>query len=421
MVYNSLTEVPRNLKEGIDWLIALKGTDGAKNLKAMGAALYNFLSDKPVGLTEVPALENVKHISQQFLEQPELMDRPFVKNLVERFNKPTGESQQMHDPVSMGVKESDYKNIVEAWNITPENIARSLGKVVDGCEKFLEEVKIPENYTFAYSSGATWDSSCAKDPEACAVVLVGIAPMLYAGIRSLRDAGKDATAKETDPMEDKHLGSVLEALGYKEPAGRAALNTSDVLNLLRVVDKNVLNILYAFSGFWGFYGLDIPVDVDDEPFVDFEDLASMDFDDDPSVDFEDLASMDFDDEPFVDFEDLASMDFDDDPSVDFEGLASMDFDDEPSVDFDGLSSVDTDAESVKVDKLIKGGKKGLKKYSKKALKRALKKAQLKKLKNSGKKLPPKYAKKLAKKLAKKAAKKSAKKDKKKQVLLQLPQ
>ncbi|CDR95427.1 hypothetical protein BBBOND_0205850 [Babesia bigemina] len=44
MVYTSLTEVPHNLKEGIDWLVALKGTYGENNLKTIVGAIQKFLS-----------------------------------------------------------------------------------------------------------------------------------------------------------------------------------------------------------------------------------------------------------------------------------------------------------------------------------------------------------------------------------------
>ncbi|GBE60713.1 hypothetical protein, conserved [Babesia ovata] len=255
MVYTSLTEAPHNLKEAIDWLMALKGTDAAKNMAAIGDAIHKFLVDKPVGFTEVPALGEVKLISKEFMEKPALRVQPFVKLLLERFSKPLDKSPGVIAKAFGLVPKSDYENVVQTRGTKPEAIAKNLGKVVDGCEKFLEKMKISDHYNSAYSSGATWDASCAKDPEACAVVLVGIAPMLYTGLGALRDACNEEALKY---MQFNHrrstLGEVLEAVGYKEPDCRAGMSTSGVTRALRGVNREILNIIYDLAGFWAFYG-----------------------------------------------------------------------------------------------------------------------------------------------------------------------
>ncbi|GBE61309.1 hypothetical protein, conserved [Babesia ovata] len=180
MVYTSLTEAPHNLKEGIDWLMALRGKDGEKNLAAMGAALYDFFEDKPVGKMELPALEKIKSISKEFMENPALNYMWPANELLRRFRAPMSKK----GPICLGscfgaTLESDYKNVVKTKNLTVETIAKKLGKVVDGCEKFLEKIKSPDGYKPSYNSEATWDASCAKDPEACAVVLVGSADAVH--------------------------------------------------------------------------------------------------------------------------------------------------------------------------------------------------------------------------------------------------
>ncbi|GBE61122.1 hypothetical protein, conserved [Babesia ovata] len=255
MVYNSLTEAPHNLKEGIDWLIALKGTDAAKNLAAIGDAIHKFLVDKPVGFTDVPAIENFKLISKEFMEKPALRVQPFVKLLLERFSKPLDENPGVIAKAFSLVPKSDYQNVVQTRGVKPEAIAKNLGKVVDGCEKFLEKMKISDHYNSAYSSGATWDASCAKDPEACAVVLVGIAPMLYTGLSSLRVAcNEEALTYARLTNKSSSLGEVLEAVGCKEPECRADMSTSGVTWALRGVNREILNIIYDLAGFWAFYG-----------------------------------------------------------------------------------------------------------------------------------------------------------------------
>ncbi|GBE59176.1 hypothetical protein, conserved [Babesia ovata] len=253
MVYNSLTEAPHNLKEGIDWLIALKGTDAEKSLAAMGAALYGFLADKPVGKVELPALENVKSISKEFMEKQELKGRWFVKKILRKIKEPIGKSRKELDKHFRRIEESDYKNIVMSKCLTAEKITQKLGKVVDCCEKFLESIKSPKQYDSAYSSEATWNASCAKDPEACAVVLVGIAPMLYAGIRSVWEESKTGPAGWNCSKKDKPMGNILKAVGYVEPECHADMGASYVLRALGGVKVHVLNILYDLAGFWAFY------------------------------------------------------------------------------------------------------------------------------------------------------------------------
>ncbi|GBE59623.1 hypothetical protein, conserved [Babesia ovata] len=253
MVYKSLTDVPHNLKEGIDWLIALRGTDAESNLKAMGAAVYKFLADKPVGKMELPALEKVKRISKEFVKNPELKNMVPANMMVKRFNTPMNKNLSGYARYISTVRESDYDNVLQTKGLTAETVAENLSDVVDGCEKFLEKIKSPDEYKSAYSSKATWDRSCAKDPEACAVVLVGIAPMLYTGLRCLREASHDDTLPVSPFAPCTGLGYVLRAAGYDGSECCAKISGSYVLKALKGVDKGLLGIIYDLAGFWAFY------------------------------------------------------------------------------------------------------------------------------------------------------------------------
>ncbi|GBE60898.1 hypothetical protein, conserved [Babesia ovata] len=252
MVYNSLTEAPRNLKECFDWLVALKGADAKKNLAAMGAAVYGFLVDKPVGTLLIPSLEKVKRLSKEFLEQKELRDRPYVKEVLNRFKEPMNKDFRRFRDV-YGDSKSDYKNVVKARGVKPEDIARNVTRTVSSCEKFLDDIKIPDQYKSAYSSEATWEASCSKNPEACAVVLVGIAPMLYVGVGCLWVESYDDYIFRGTSNRDRRLGKIMKALGFVEPGCRAGISGSDVLQTLRNTDEDLVDILYDFAGFWAFY------------------------------------------------------------------------------------------------------------------------------------------------------------------------
>ncbi|GBE60570.1 hypothetical protein, conserved [Babesia ovata] len=253
MVYNSLTEAPRNLKEGIDWFMALRGTDAEKNYRAMGAALYDFFEDKPVGKMELPALEKIKSISKEFMEQPELKDRSYVKDLLGRYTKPM--TRIWYPIVRSHVKtvKSNYRNFVKYKRLTPEDMAARVSRVGSSCEGFLKGIKAPDLYKSAYSSEASWEASCAKDPEACAIVLVGIAPMLHTGITSLWDASNPPLFGCGTHKVEEQLRKVLKALGYVESECCTSLSRFNVRQALLNMHHYVLDTIYDFAAYWAFY------------------------------------------------------------------------------------------------------------------------------------------------------------------------
>ncbi|CDR95068.1 hypothetical protein BBBOND_0202250 [Babesia bigemina] len=256
MVFHSLTDAPRDFREGIDWLVALKGTDAASNLKAISDAVYNFLVDKPAGSSKVPIYNYVTLITKGFLEQEELKDRRVVGPMLWTFNKPKDPNSDFSKKFVKTVPENGGSKIDRNGGITGENITEKLSKSVDGCETFLKSIQVPGQYKSAYSSKATWEASCSDNPQECAAVFVGIAPMLYAGLTSLWDA-TDADAFRLTPDRAKaDLENLLNALRYVGPECRASMGPSDVANALRGVEYNVLGTLGELSDFWTFHGLD---------------------------------------------------------------------------------------------------------------------------------------------------------------------
>ncbi|CDR95034.1 hypothetical protein BBBOND_0201910 [Babesia bigemina] len=257
MVYNSLTDAPHNLKEGIDWLIALKGTNAESNFKAMAAAVHKFLADKPVGKMDVPALNKIKSIFKKFIGQSALNKHSFVRRLLGRFERKMSTKVSLFHKRFGSLDPSDCENVIEATGVKPEHIAVELAKAVDGCEKFLGNIKASDHYESAYSSRATWDSSCSRNPEACAVVLVGIAPILYTGLRSLKEASANVANRQwLVSYTEMHLKNVMKAVGYKTDECRSGISGLDIFKTLRNVKYDILNSIYSLAGFWAFYGFD---------------------------------------------------------------------------------------------------------------------------------------------------------------------
>ncbi|CDR94493.1 hypothetical protein BBBOND_0107910 [Babesia bigemina] len=252
MVYNSLTEIPRNVKECFDWLIAVKGSSRF-NTQALGFALHNFLVDMPVGLTRVPSLEMVKRFAKGFLEQKELKQEPHVTCLLAKYRSPMNKTDGMDMKRLFCYNESDYDNVVKSKNISRDEMASIVARVAGNCERFLKRIKTPAQYESAYSSEATWEASCALKPTECAAILVGIAPMLYAGLISLWISSNPELFGEEKSVKEKRLGRVMKILGFEEPGCREDLTRISVRQALVDMDKEIIERIYEIAGFWAFY------------------------------------------------------------------------------------------------------------------------------------------------------------------------
>ncbi|CDR97953.1 hypothetical protein BBBOND_0404410 [Babesia bigemina] len=253
MVYTSLTEAPHNLKEGIDWLMALKGTSGENTLMHMVGTIHHLFSDHSAGNNPLPSLDKIKRISKKFLEKPELRDNMLVKKVLEKFNPVdgtanTGFRRYWHKQFD------EYGRVVGVKGAKPEYIEECLSNVMDGFEKLLDDIKNPDQYESAYSAEATWEASCAKNPEDCAVILVGIAPMLYAGLISLWGTSESKTGEFHRFAGSRSFGEVLRALGYVQPQCRADINGSKLFKNFEGLDDDLLHNTYDLAGFDVFYG-----------------------------------------------------------------------------------------------------------------------------------------------------------------------
>ncbi|CDR96787.1 hypothetical protein BBBOND_0306910 [Babesia bigemina] len=256
MLYNSLTDIPRNLKEGIDWLMAVKGSCDENNWKAMVGAVHHLFSKHSARYQQLPALEKIKSVAKEFLQKPGLRDNVVAKEVLELFDT-------LDSAAKTGEKASPYKyydengHAIRVKGAKPEYIEQTLRKVVDGCEKFLEDIKRPETYRSAYSSEATWEASCSEKPEDCAVVLVGIAPMLYAGLQSLSDVAEQDNGWFISVTTYKNPGEVLIPLGYYSSECRADLNGAEIFRIFNSLDEDLFHKTYALAGFDTFYGSDM--------------------------------------------------------------------------------------------------------------------------------------------------------------------
>ncbi|CDR95703.1 hypothetical protein BBBOND_0208570 [Babesia bigemina] len=246
MPFDSLTMVPRDLKEAIDWLLATKVNEDSRTWWSMGLGLTRMYERQPAAVKMLPALEVIKQITKDFLERKEIRNQKFVRSVLDRINKPSSNTTG-NDPQSLKV------HVGSARGVGPRTLARSACKALYVCDMFLDDIKDHEKYRSAYASDVTWEESCDEYPEACAVVLVGIAPILYVGLRSLKEAAKAAVEAGPGSKEEIHLAKVMKAVGYTVPQCRSDLTSLDIRKALRGLDVPMLAVIYDFSGFWGLY------------------------------------------------------------------------------------------------------------------------------------------------------------------------
>ncbi|CDR96671.1 hypothetical protein BBBOND_0305750 [Babesia bigemina] len=253
MVYSSLKGIPRDFREGVDWILALKGSHPDVTLGMLADAVHRLLVRHPVGYTEIPALEKVKSVAQKFFEQKSFKHDPFAEMLLKRYN-----ARMPKDPMGLAKSlkfylESDYRNVIAAHDVRPQRIAGRLRRVADACERFLNDIKSADSYRSTYTSRATWDVSCAKDPETCAAIFVGIAPMLFTGLLYLMEADEYASRVERNYEVEKQLEDLLRSLGYGKPECKDRIDGPLFTVAVRDINDTILDTLYDLAGFWAFY------------------------------------------------------------------------------------------------------------------------------------------------------------------------
>ncbi|CDR94099.1 hypothetical protein BBBOND_0104080 [Babesia bigemina] len=251
-VYKSLIYVPRNFKEAVDWLIAVRGDDGMKNLKALGAALYDFYAHMSGRFTEVSDLDKVIRVSREFLEQEKLKKRRSVKRILIKLNDRLRKTPDQLAKDTGSADDTENEKYLQKKGLTADTIAEKLCCVVDACAEFLGRIKNRSHYKSAYSPQATWDASFSAHPETGVVIFVGIAPMLCASISSLNAAVFAAMLRFPPFIAYKRMQELIQALGYVEPECRAGMTASYVGDALEGFEETII-FLYELAGFWIFY------------------------------------------------------------------------------------------------------------------------------------------------------------------------
>ncbi|CDR94347.1 hypothetical protein BBBOND_0106560 [Babesia bigemina] len=145
VVYNSLIYVPRNFKEAIDWLIAVRGDDAEGNLAALGAAIYDLYVHMSGRSTEWSNLDKAIRFSIDFLEQEKLKKHLYVKMILFLLD--------------------------ERLRVTPNILTTTVVSE--------DDTKNENHYKSAYSPQATWDPLFSAHPKTSALMLELIQALGY--------------------------------------------------------------------------------------------------------------------------------------------------------------------------------------------------------------------------------------------------
>ncbi|CDR93709.1 hypothetical protein BBBOND_0100380 [Babesia bigemina] len=250
VVYQSLVHIPRNFKEAVDWLIAVRGDDAEGNLAALGAALYDLYVHMSGRSIEWSALDKVIRVSREFLEQEKLKKRLFVNMILFLLDERLRVTPNILTTTVVSEDDTENEKYLQKKGLTADTIAEKLCCVVDACAEFLGRIKNRSHYKSAYSPQATWDASFSAHPESGAVMFVGMAPMLVASISSLNAAVFAAKLRLPPFIAYKSMQELIQALGYVEPECRAGMTASCVGRALSGFDVETITFLYQLAGFW---------------------------------------------------------------------------------------------------------------------------------------------------------------------------
>ncbi|GIX61591.1 variant erythrocyte surface antigen-1 family protein [Babesia caballi] len=224
----SLTETPTNLKEAIDWVIKIKDETGA--IKGLAEELIKLLDkDGSTLASEVNGIFSKARSGLQTAEQTTareaFMLKSYLKNITS-YGRPLGVDEIGHLKVAL---EKDVES-------PGQQSGGPISELADGLKKFIgyqDSGGMPDgskgigsqNYESSYYSvSESWNSLTTDQHRDCALILLGIMPVLYFGLSYLYwwcspDSGStpsNISWSQQSISTDNGLKKYLEALGFTD-------------------------------------------------------------------------------------------------------------------------------------------------------------------------------------------------------------
>ncbi|GIX61893.1 uncharacterized protein BcabD6B2_13280 [Babesia caballi] len=379
MVHESLTEVPVDMKEAVDWIMAIKSTGGVQDL---AVAVRDLFEEGRLGVADLSLLREVRDAVSQFLSDGAFISHHAARKVVKRIKNQPGqevapaedfnyfgvsaaepqnvpllypgeeqipvEGEQGHgsfvsieapaetfgeahnqqfgeennqqfgeenneavddsvkEPLAEPAKELlgwispeplDVTNpvVTESAPATPQNdsapvevatealadqdevenadedqqmsmqgflaskltsseITKAVKNSVDSISGLLKKIRKTSTYESAYGKDATWEKCCAPEPNRCAEVMIGIAPLFYATLHQLRYVSLFTNGSVKIADESKKVGAFLKNAGFDMERDVNAKKTVEVFRYnLNFLKDPFLSKLLELGGFVSVY------------------------------------------------------------------------------------------------------------------------------------------------------------------------
>ncbi|GIX65368.1 variant erythrocyte surface antigen-1 family protein [Babesia caballi] len=223
--YDKLTELPENLKEAIDWILRVTGKDGSGGSQNGTDAL----SEEVKNVLDKDAAE----VSRGVLE----VMGGVIDSLVTDLNDDRSPGKNHDHSTFRGFKaylksfKGNLENVRDyGSSVSGEELVKLKGwlagqpsgpieKLADGLKTFVKTNSgiFQGSYVYVYNkSNATWPSK-PDDQRTCALIFLGIAPILFYTLLFLYWVCSDGTPswKNNNLSSDEPLKKFMEKMGFK--------------------------------------------------------------------------------------------------------------------------------------------------------------------------------------------------------------
>ncbi|EDO07823.1 hypothetical protein BBOV_III002580 [Babesia bovis T2Bo] len=241
MKYGSLLDYPINYKEAIDWIVAVKQTGG---IEPLAKAVVSLFSEVMKGDRVLDTIQKVRCRAQRVLQKARFAWHPTVCIVLREHERECEDLQ--HDDIHTNVMDLEYESNADVQckpqtkededvesgehdetpesptldepallkTISDEELKKVIIESANQYEKLLKKLIKRKTYKMTYSPNATWTASCMCVPKRCAIILVSIAPMVFALTSMMRHVALMSPAGSKIASGSGKMGSFFRAAGY---------------------------------------------------------------------------------------------------------------------------------------------------------------------------------------------------------------
>ncbi|GIX65690.1 variant erythrocyte surface antigen-1 family protein [Babesia caballi] len=216
-----LTEAPKDLKEAIEWVIHIKG-----HAQELGKVLEELLK------------HDGSEVALKVLDKYRLASKGVISGLAEanlKIQPPTNRfyfaytalnslSQGLrpfHSQSQANINPDDVEKVGK-WvsSVQVNTLTQPIQKFAEGLQTFQKGILTSPSNATAYNSAPSWSSLTDSEKRDCAVILLGIMPVVYIAITYLywQCAGTGGWAQDKLNQGGSDQGTLkqyMEALGYQ--------------------------------------------------------------------------------------------------------------------------------------------------------------------------------------------------------------